>query len=426
MVMTPDSKRKGEGDEVVDKLAGFARRATESGASPREQDIVRRLEVAFEQRLHRRNSRRWVALLVAGLGLALAVGVLVLSPSRPLNFEVSGGSTSGAGYVSCSEESGGAVRFSDHSEVGLEHSTRLRVSHVEPRGARILLEAGVLHAHIQHGAGSRWAFEAGPYTVHVTGTDFDLSWQVAEQALEVALRNGSVLVEGPLLEGGLKMVAGQHLTARPGDAELSIADERAARAAGAPMAAAASAESQSGSIATPARPPTASVDAPASPPASARTDLRGWRAKIARGDFQEIVDDAERQGLDRTLAEASTADLAALADAARYARRSEIARRALTAQRARHADSLQARDAAFFLGGLAEAQDEEAAAIDWYDVYLRESPKGTYASQAMGRKMLLVQKTQGTAAARPIASDILQRFPGGPYEATAQKLRHLP
>jgi TolA-binding protein len=106
-------------------------------------------------------------------------------------------------------------------------------------------------------------------------------------------------------------------------------------------------------------------------------------------------------------------------------RRGDLARRALLAERRRFADSLHAREAAFFLGGLSE--DETGAgsarnALDWYERYLRESPRGPYAPQALGRQMVLVHKLRGATAARSIAEDYLERFPDGPYAAPARKL----
>ena len=65
---------------------------------------------------------------------------------------------------------------------------------------------------------------------------------------------------------------------------------------------------------------------------------------------------------------------------------------------------MTAREAAFFLGGLAEDESGVAAtktALEWYERYMAESPRGTYAAQALGRQMILVHKLRGAAAARP-------------------------
>src|SRR6185369_2106042 len=114
-----------------------------------------------------------------------------------------------------------------------------------------------------------------------------------------------------------------------------------------------------------------------------------WNRRLARGDFEAIVADAERRGLGDVLGRGPRAELAALADAARYTRRGRLARRALLAERSRFADSAEGREAAFFLGNLAEDDGEPRAATRWYAQYLRDDPAGTYAAQALGRKLLL-------------------------------------
>jgi TolA-binding protein len=261
-------------------------------------------------------------------------------------------------------------------------------------------------------------FDAGPYTVIVTGTEFDLNWRLDEQTLDLRLHKGSVTVEGPLANGGIKMKAGERLIASAGDGKLSLMDDLSTKSsADEPSSPSASIETRPPSSPTTAPEPIASI--------AARDRAGGWQARIGHGEFQEILDDAERRGLDKSLASAPATELAALADAARYARRQDIAQSALRAERTRFPKSVQARDASFFLGGLAEVQKDDAASIDWYDVYLRESPNGAYAPQALGRKMLLVQKTRGTDAARPIATEYLERFATGPYVVTARKLLQL-
>ena len=87
--------------------------------------------------------------------------------------------------------------------------------------------------------------------------------------------------------------------------------------------------------------------------------------------------------------------------------------------------SSQGRDAAFFLGGLAEDEPGSSAmktALEWYERYLRESPNGTFVRPVLGRRMVLVQKLRGSAAARPLAAEYLERFADGPYAGTARKV----
>jgi hypothetical protein len=84
------------------------------------------------------------------------------------------------------------------------------------------------------------------------------------------------------------------------------------------------------------------------------------------------------------------------------------------------------RDAAFFLGGLAEEPAGKTAAVaafGWYDRYLRESPDGTYTAQALGRKMVVAERLGERAEARAAAAEYLRRFPSGPYAGRARALQ---
>ncbi|MEO5768103.1 MAG: FecR domain-containing protein [Polyangia bacterium] len=150
-----------------------------------------------------------------------------------------------------------------------------------------------------------------------------------------------------------------------------------------------------------------------------------WDRRLARGDAQGILDDAAAVGIAHVLTRASGQQLSALADAARYGHQPALARRVLLSMRERFPRSAESRDAAFFLGGLAEDATDSggpAAALEWYDRYLSETVNGRYAPQALGRKLVMTQKLNGTEAARAVANDYLDRFPGGPYASAARKL----
>jgi len=153
----------------------------------------------------------------------------------------------------------------------------------------------------------------------------------------------------------------------------------------------------------------------------------GWAATLAAGRVDAILDDVERLGSKRALAEASSDDLSALADAARYRRQEDLARLALLAQRARFPGTARACDAAFLLGRLEESHEGRGGnALEWYDQYLEGAPTGAYASEALGRKMIATQKLMGSAAARVVAQDYLTRFPTGSYAGAARALRQTP
>jgi hypothetical protein len=151
-----------------------------------------------------------------------------------------------------------------------------------------------------------------------------------------------------------------------------------------------------------------------------------WSAAITTGKFARVVNEAEAHGLDRTLREVDVRALSALADAARYSDRAEVAERTLIAARQRFPKAEFAATAAFLLGRLADERGEVAAGLAWYRRYLSEKPEGPYAAEALGRKMLAVERISGRDAAGSVAREYVERFPNGTYMLQAHKILAIP
>jgi hypothetical protein len=228
----------------------------------------------------------------------------------------------------------------------------------------------------------------------------------------VTLRSGSIVVKGPLAVSGIRLSAGERLVANLKAGQLRVEHPTSSE----------NVTERSRETAA-----TGEEEAPrkAEPPSQARTAApvegrSSWAKRVAAGDFDGVLAEAQESGLDATFGRATLPELVALADAARYRGRADVARRTLLAQRERFPNSTAARTAAFLLGRLAESIPETA--IDWYDRYLGEAPNGEFASEALGRKFLAVQRMSGAAAARPIATEYLRRFPRGAYATQAREL----
>jgi ferric-dicitrate binding protein FerR (iron transport regulator) len=410
-------------DEQLQKLVDLAKGTIGDAMTAQERQGFSRLEQKLAEKPASAR-RSWAVGTALAAAAAIAVVVGVARREHPLSINVLNGTVSDAGYLRASEGAQALVQFSDGSEVRFDNGARTRVGELTAHGARFMIESGTAHVHVMPLPGAKWSVEAGPYTIVVTGTEFEVGWAMFDEVLDVHLRKGSVIVKGPLTGEGLRMASGQHLTADIKEARVVINEERdtASLPAGPSPDAVSAAEAPAvHDEAQDAPPETAGPGRGAAPHVvrGVEETTLGWSALVGQGDFASVLTDAERRGLSTVLSKASIDDLTALADAARYSRRPDIAKRALTAERSRFPRSRQARDAAFFLGGLA---DGEAAALEWYDRYLTDSPNGTYASQALGRKMMAVRHLQGEAAARVIAGDYMSRFPGGPYASSAQKL----
>jgi ferric-dicitrate binding protein FerR (iron transport regulator) len=400
-----------DNDRAVTELVRLARETLQGEPPRREQATFHRLEARLARKSRIRPIWVWAPGFAAAAALLVAVSWFALR-TPDLTYEVAHGLEGRDGLVFGSKDT--RIRFSDGSEVTLAPGSQTRVTELDPRGGRVQLNKGEVHVAIARKPGANWRVEAGPYTVRVTGTAFDVRWLEAEQRFELEMEHGSVVVTGPYTGSGIALRAGQRMIGGKGRVTV---DAQAATAARLPVPTPNDAASESKGAEEPL--PEAALT---SRPATGKSDARGatWSQQVAQGDFASVIEDAERRGLDRVFATSSIEDLSALADAARYGRRGAIAQRALLAERQRFPGSRPARDAAFFLGRLKE--DEGGGALEWYERYLAESPQGSYVPQALGRKVMLVYQQRGAAAARPEADAYLERYPNGPYAAAARKI----
>jgi hypothetical protein len=270
---------------------------------------------------------------------------------------------------------------------------------------------------VANGSPVIWKVEAGPFSVSPSAVASLMVEWLADELLRVSMFEGETSLLGT--PSPLRLHAGQQVSANARDGSVEVRPLSSAPA----MPSAAVAE-VSGEL--PARPsssdePNAAI-LPA--PSSASVVRRiSWSDSVAAGDYTSVVRDAERRGIAQVLAESTLADVAAVADAARLSGRIELSKRALTAERNRFPRTTAARDAAFFLGRIADDHEHAvASAIGWFDTYLLEAPHGVFAAEAFGRKMVAVSKQSGRAAAQPLAIEYLTRFSGGPHAAIARDL----
>jgi TolA-binding protein len=355
---------------------------------------------------------RWRVPFAVGAAALVLVVLFVSRKAAPiaLTYRLAG-AVADRGYLQLPDLTASAeVSFSDGSRIRIEPTTSARIASVNADGAHLVLERGLLDVDVVHRAGAAWTIEAGPYEVAITGTAFSMSWDNDE--LTVAMIRGSVVVKGPLATSGVAVIAGEKLSVRGHDHSLSIVDQ--ARVAD-PVE----------HDARPARAGSAQAQEPAPRP-SANGTSQSWSVRVASGDYRSVLREAEEKDLDGTLTNGPLADLAALADAARYLRRDDIARRALVAERSRFPHSSEAHAAAFLLARLLEEEGDILGAATGYDRYLRESPRGSFAQEAMGRELALLRGRGDRTAALPVAQRYLREFPFGPYTQIARDVTGAP
>ncbi len=407
--------------EPQDALEGVAKLARRSASFAVDDETKRASRTALLDRVEAEPGRRSfrVAWPVVAPALVIAAAVaLFFAWPRTLEYEVDG-ARSDNGYVSAPGQRSVTLRFSDETEVLAESGARLRVEDTTPRGARVLVERGRARVQVAHREGAEWTFVAGPFEVEVRGTRFVMSWEPAHEAFELMLEQGAVNVRGPFGTGPIALTAGQRFRGDVATRSMSVTNGRSALEE------------------TPAAAPVEGAGPPAEPPAlaapaaesaapsregapAAHRAQRSWTQRIVDGEFKAIVEEAEARGIASTLSSASSTDLRALSDAARYAGRPELAEQSLSSLRRRFAGSADGRAAAFMLGRLHEGRGRAAQAKSFYETYLRESPGGNFAAEALAGKMRTVLALSGRAAALPIARDYLTRYPAGVHAKTAR------
>ena len=330
---------------------------------------------------------------------------------------IEGGSLLDGGYLAESAHAGVKLFFSEGTRFVLMPGTRGRLREVTRDGAALSIENGAASFQVTPDPSRRWSIEAGPFLVTVKGTVFDVSWDPESEQFDLTLRRGRVVVSGPLVGGSVTLHAGQHLSVRLPLAETIVTDTAIDQTAPA----------SPGAPAPPARLPAPkrlgarAASLPQTP--ALNRDAPGWQSLLAAGQWDRILAEAQRSGVETTLERAPSEDLFALADAARYRHRADVARAALLAQRRRFPDSPRSLDAIFLLGRVAELRDGGATrALALYDEYLARAPQGPYAAEALGRKMILLNDEGDAGKARRLAREYLLRFPSGSYVTAARAL----
>ena len=397
---------------------------------------------AFLGRAASVNTRPWGLVRWRMVGVAAALCILAAllvgsfirthvptpGPSM-LAYQIAGGRVLEGGYLRETGHEGMNVTFNEGSKFMLTPGTRGRIREVGRDGARVAIEHGTASFQVTPGTGRRWLVDVGPFLVTVKGTVFTVHWEPLSEKFELSLRHGRVVVSGPVSAGEITLRAGQRLVVNLVRAETVITEEDLEQTNGlgvdvfAPQPA--SPPEPVGSVVgnEPSRPDATSEPAPSS---VAKIGLeRRWRDDLAHGQWDRILEDVRRVGIEATLSGASSEDLLAVADAARYRRQPDLARSALLAVRRRFPGSTRALDAIFLLGRLEESRVGGAPqAIARYDEYLARAANGPFVGEALGRKMTLTDTLEGSSHSRPIAEEYLRRFPNGTYAGSARALVH--
>ena len=382
--------------------------------------VVRRVEGATSPGFHQASRAAFLSAIEAprpqrlrwavGLALAVAVSAAVFALfGTPLTYAVEGGSAA--------HDVASVLRFSDGTVLELDAGGQAEVVSTDARGAVVRVSSGVLNARVLHRWASRWAVQAGPYTVHVTGTRFSAGRSGADQ-IDVELFEGSVEISGPGLAAPLPLKAGQHFraTLEKTGPHIEVGNSSEPRTAKpAPVARPPTTAPQGPPRAV--RPPIVPAKVPAEPPA--QPDRVTWREQVAAGAFVEVLAAARAEGLEHAL-QRDLDDVFALGEAARYLKEDALAKRCFLAVRSRSPKSADAAQSALLLGRLAERQAQWAEADEWYERCELDGLTSLI-PEALGRRMIVLEHLGQREQARAVARRYLELDPSGPWAAIARR-----
>jgi transmembrane sensor len=377
----------------------------------------------------RRRRRRNLTVVSGSLAVLLAAGAatwMLWSGSSPeLLLERSEGGAIAVGAWIHTRDAPLLLRGNEGTELTLDVGSRARIAHLSQKRVQIALEAGRIRASVQHKKGRRWIFVAGPYQVEVVGTKLSLDWTAANGRLTVGVTEGAVRVHGNHLgDKGMLVRGGQKLRARLDRRSVDIGpiDSK-------PIA---TATAKSGDKKTSvaidggsARVDSSAHDAPPTKttrPKLPRLSMR-WRALARAGNYKAAARAARKAGLASLCAQLDRKNLMVLADAGRLGADWSLAERGYLALRKRFAKSRQARLSAFRLGRLYyEQRRDYRRAASWFGRYVKQSPKGVLAADALGRQLKAFEQAGMLVQARRAAKRYLARYPRGAYAASARAI----
>jgi transmembrane sensor len=371
---------------------------------------------------------RWGLGGLVAAACAFAV-MFSMSNDPALEFEVDGVELASSNSRIVSDDASRSLSFSDSTNIELAPGSSMFVDDLRSNGANVVLERGEVSLSVHHEHDTSWQVSAGPYSVHVTGTEFSVEWEPGSEYLAVEVDEGSVRIEGP--EGAIaNLRAGDSLVRERGKATIEPEQldvvEPAEPSEPAPVATHTLPGNQelldpSGHVGDAT---DRAIADKSEKPSEHKAKHPSWTSSFDAADYEAAWETLDQQPLG-IYSEAQQADadsLLDLADVARFTKHHDDANKLLEQLRTRFPGSDAAGEAAFTLGRLAADRGSLAKAASYLELYLDERPTGSLVDDALGRLMDYYESLGRSDDAKATAERYLARFPKGPHAGKAQKI----
>lgn len=380
---------------------------------------------------------RWLAggLVAAACAMAVVINLpsddagapIVPTTTQPLAYTIDGAPVESSQPSQPSQpiiagEFERVLAFDDSTRIELAPLGELRISDLRSNGATVELARGEVTLAVHHEDDTSWQVAAGPWSVHVTGTQFSVAWDPKTEHFRVAVTEGSVRVEGP--EGDVaKLRAGESLV-RERKLPFARVEPAEPREPALVEPLAPTLEPSEATASQPSQPMPSQPSQPSKSSTEPRPQLVDWQALASENHYAEAwaaLEDVEGGVLGEADRVGASAMLD-LADVARFTDHRSDAKRVLERLRERFPATTQAGDAAFELGRIAADGGNDEQAASWFETYLDERPKGSLVNDALVRLMNAYAALGQSDDASSAATRYLERQPDGPHAAKANKL----
>ena len=381
--------------EILERLGEDVAIALGSGPSE-EQRILQRRDFLATVTETRPSRVGWYVAAAAGIAVAVTVSLFLFKPesvTTQLPFYVGDAHVAGAeGQWIRTKTSGLPIRFEDGSRFALSANASARMVRADKESVRLDLASGKVRCNINRKTGATWQVAAGPYTITVTGTVFDAVWHASDAILDVKVTKGSVLVTGAdLSEHGVRLAVGDRLRVDGERAVISQNDgedesvENTEEDMDADLSLEAEQNAEDSSLSTPRR-------------------------------HQKTKDGAELNTM-------GLRDLWKAANKARYSRDASTAESMLTTLRRRFPSSREADASIFLMGRIRlELRSDPVGSVKWFKQYLKNTPNGPLAEEALGRIVDAYKRANETERAKRYAGKYLKRYSDGLFADLAKSV----